>query len=62
MEAQVLSIQSHVVIGYVGNKSAIFPLQVLIVRDIYVKKGSWNSLKPNPLYLHLGFGFWSSLN
>jgi hypothetical protein len=27
-EAQVLSIQSHVVNGYVGNKSAVFPLQV----------------------------------
>eukprot|EP00038_Savillea_parva_P028785 m.67003 g.67003 ORF g.67003 m.67003 type:complete len:93 (+) comp8402_c0_seq1:290-568(+) len=25
----VLSIQSHVVHGYVGNKSAVFPLQVL---------------------------------
>ena len=25
---QVLSIQSHVVSGYVGNKSAVFPLQV----------------------------------
>jgi len=29
MDAQVLSIQSHVVKGYVGNKSATFPLQVL---------------------------------
>ncbi|XP_054707796.1 pyridoxal kinase-like isoform X2 [Uloborus diversus] len=28
-ERRVLSIQSHVVSGYVGNKSAIFPLQVL---------------------------------
>merc|ERR1712212_1028940 len=26
---RVLSIQSHVVSGYVGNKSAVFPLQVL---------------------------------
>uniref|UniRef100_A0A1B6KH65 pyridoxal kinase n=1 Tax=Graphocephala atropunctata TaxID=36148 RepID=A0A1B6KH65_9HEMI len=26
---KVLSIQSHVVSGYVGNKSACFPLQVL---------------------------------
>lgn len=25
---QVLSIQSHVVSGYVGNKSAVFPLNV----------------------------------
>ncbi|XP_076015191.1 pyridoxal kinase-like [Genypterus blacodes] len=29
MEHRVLSIQSHVVRGYVGNKSATFPLQVL---------------------------------
>ena len=26
---RVLSIQSHVVHGYVGNKSAVFPLQLL---------------------------------
>lgn len=29
LEERVLSIQSHVVSGYVGNKSAIFPLQIL---------------------------------
>uniref|UniRef100_A0AAX7V067 pyridoxal kinase n=1 Tax=Astatotilapia calliptera TaxID=8154 RepID=A0AAX7V067_ASTCA len=29
MECRVLSIQSHVVRGYVGNKSASFPLQLL---------------------------------
>uniref|UniRef100_A0A3Q2QKV4 Pyridoxal kinase n=1 Tax=Fundulus heteroclitus TaxID=8078 RepID=A0A3Q2QKV4_FUNHE len=29
MECRILSIQSHVVRGYVGNKSATFPLQVL---------------------------------
>ena len=28
-ELRVLSIQSHVVSGYVGNKSATFPLQLL---------------------------------
>ena len=28
---RVLSIQSHVVSGYVGNKSAAFPLQVQIL-------------------------------
>lgn len=27
-ESRVLSIQSHVVHGYCGNKSAVFPLQV----------------------------------
>ena len=26
---RVLSIQSHTVYGYVGNKSAVFPLQIL---------------------------------
>lgn len=29
LEARVLSVQSHVVHGYVGNKSAVFPLQLL---------------------------------
>uniref|UniRef100_A0A8C2IG58 pyridoxal kinase n=1 Tax=Cyprinus carpio TaxID=7962 RepID=A0A8C2IG58_CYPCA len=29
MDCRVLSVQSHVVRGYVGNKSASFPLQVL---------------------------------
>jgi len=28
-ECRILSIQSHVVSGYVGNKSATFPLQLL---------------------------------
>jgi hypothetical protein len=27
---RVLSIQSHVVSGYVGNKCAVFPLQVFL--------------------------------
>ena len=30
-DCRVLSIQSHVVSGYVGNKSATFPLQVKYV-------------------------------
>jgi pyridoxal/pyridoxine/pyridoxamine kinase len=29
MLGKVLSIQSHVVHGYVGNRAAVFPLQVL---------------------------------
>lgn len=33
--ARVLSIQSHVVHGYVGNKSATFPLQVSLFIDTY---------------------------
>ena len=28
-EPRVLSVQSHVAHGYVGNKSAVFPLQLL---------------------------------
>jgi pyridoxine kinase len=28
-QKRVLSIQSHVVHGYVGNKAAVFPLQVM---------------------------------
>lgn len=28
-DKRILSIQSHVVCGYVGNKSAAFPLQIL---------------------------------
>lgn len=29
---RVLSIQSHVVHGYCGNKSAVFPLQVILAK------------------------------
>ena len=29
VEKRVLSLQSHVVHGYVGNKAAVFPLQLL---------------------------------
>jgi hypothetical protein len=32
---RVLSIQSHVVHGYVGNKAAVFPLQVIFRIIIY---------------------------
>jgi len=32
---RVLSIQSHVVSGYVGNKCAVFPLQVIKSNIIY---------------------------
>ena len=28
-QARVLSVQSHVVSGYVGNRAAVFPLQLL---------------------------------
>jgi len=36
---RVLSIQSHVVSGYVGNKCAVFPLQVnsyLLIPKLYL--------------------------
>lgn len=32
---RVLSIQSHVVSGYVGNKCAVFPLQVSALHVTY---------------------------
>src|SRR4051794_19034875 len=35
-EARVLSVQSHVVYGYVGNKSAIFPLQLLGIEADFI--------------------------
>lgn len=38
---RVLAIQSHVVHGYVGNKSATFPLQVCLFVVIY--KCTWNN-------------------
>ena len=40
LDQRVLSIQSHVVSGYVGNKSATFPLQLLgfEVKYIYCQK------------------------
>lgn len=34
---RVLSIQSHVVSGYVGNKCAVFPLQVSTKIILYFK-------------------------
>lgn len=47
LKRRVLSIQSHVVHGYVGNKSATFPLQVSkYCNNIYMK-----SL--NKLYIYL---------
>lgn len=33
--AKVLSIQSHVVSGYVGNRSAVFPMQVRVFFSKY---------------------------
>lgn len=41
-EERVLSIQSHVVFGYVGGKAAVFPLQCLGY-DVDVRKFPANS-------------------
>jgi hypothetical protein len=39
---RVLSIQSHVVSGYVGNKCAVFPLQVSIfIKQKYFIKNDY---------------------
>lgn len=35
-ETKVLSIQSHVVSGYAGNKSATFPLQVCFFHNLNI--------------------------
>lgn len=39
---RVLSIQSHVVSGYVGNRSAVLPLQVCFISIIIKQLVSWN--------------------
>lgn len=40
-DLRVLSIQSHVVFGYVGNKSATFPLQVYLIFQFLIKLCSY---------------------
>ncbi|XP_026276605.1 pyridoxal kinase [Frankliniella occidentalis] len=47
---RVLSIQSHVVSGYVGNKSATFPLQVLGFDVDAVNSVQFSN--------HTGYGYW----
>lgn len=47
---RVLSIQSHVVSGYVGNKSATFPLQVLGFDVDAINSVQFSN--------HTGYGFW----
>eukprot|EP00730_Choanoeca_flexa_P017556 TRINITY_DN8470_c0_g2_i4.p1 TRINITY_DN8470_c0_g2~~TRINITY_DN8470_c0_g2_i4.p1 ORF type:complete len:295 (+),score=47.95 TRINITY_DN8470_c0_g2_i4:56-940(+) len=49
--ARVLSIQSHVVSGYVGNKSATFPLQVLGFEVDAVNSVQFSN--------HTGYGQWT---
>ncbi|KAK6623657.1 hypothetical protein RUM43_009509 [Polyplax serrata] len=48
---RVLSIQSHVVSGYVGNKSATFPLQVLGFEVDAINSVQFSN--------HTGYGFWT---
>ncbi|OWA50567.1 Pyridoxal kinase [Hypsibius exemplaris] len=47
---RVLSIQSHVVSGYVGNKSAVFPLQVLGFDVDFINTVEFSN--------HTGYGSW----
>lgn len=47
---RVLSIQSHVVSGYVGNKSATFPLQVLGFEVDAINSVQFSN--------HTGYGYW----
>ncbi|KAG8225003.1 hypothetical protein J437_LFUL006014 [Ladona fulva] len=47
---KVLSIQSHVVSGYVGNKSATFPLQVLGFEVDAINSVQFSN--------HTGYGYW----
>jgi pyridoxine kinase len=46
---QVLSIQSHVVAGYVGNKSAVFPLNV---SKLVLDTSSFSGNKQHFVILH----------
>jgi hypothetical protein len=47
---RVLSIQSHTVHGYVGNKSAVFPLQLLGMEVDFVNSVQFSN--------HTGYGIW----
>lgn len=49
-QQRVLSIQSHVVSGYVGNKSATFPLQTLGFEVDTINSVQFSN--------HTGYGFW----
>lgn len=49
-DPQVLSIQSHVISGYVGNKAAVFPLQVLGLEVHSINSVEFSN--------HTGYGNW----
>ena len=50
LESRVLSIQSHVVSGYCGNKSAVFPLQTLGLEVDFINSVQFSN--------HTGYGSW----
>ncbi|XP_017461616.1 PREDICTED: pyridoxal kinase-like, partial [Rhagoletis zephyria] len=51
MESRVLSIQSHVVSGICGNKSAVFPLQTLGFEVDFINSVQFSN--------HTGYGTWT---
>uniref|UniRef100_A0A5F8G783 pyridoxal kinase n=1 Tax=Monodelphis domestica TaxID=13616 RepID=A0A5F8G783_MONDO len=51
-ECRVLSIQSHVVRGYVGNRAATFPLQVLGFEIDTVNSVQFSNHTENKMSLH----------
>src|SRR6218665_2273889 len=50
-DCRVLSIQSHVVSGYCGNKSAVFPLQTLGFEVDFINSVQFSN--------HTGYGKWT---
>ena len=50
-EPRVLSIQSHTVHGYVGNKSAVFPLQTLGIEVDFINSVQFSN--------HTGYPSWT---
>uniref|UniRef100_A0A8B9DQ36 pyridoxal kinase n=1 Tax=Anser cygnoides TaxID=8845 RepID=A0A8B9DQ36_ANSCY len=60
-ECRVLSIQSHVVRGYVGNKAATFPLQVSEPRRSSSSSPSSSSSSAGAVLWvsHAGMGSWA---
>lgn len=57
-ECRVLSIQSHVVRGYVGNRAATFPLQVLGFEIDAVNSVQFSNHTGKALVSRVGYGKW----
>ena len=49
--ANILSLQSHVAYGYVGNRAATFPLQILGHEVITINTVQFSN--------HTGYGYWT---